>query len=327
MKNISSFINHLLSGREFQNGKMNISRREFDDLKKRYGVSVSDLADSGIKIEISDPVSIKILDIPINMGDVIKAIDATSFFKKAKYLFSVSSTNDFAKELIEKEEDELDGLVLVAEHQTAGRGRFKRKWFSRGFMGIYTTFLLRPFFPIEKLQLITLITGLSVKKTLMDINPEFERSLDIKWPNDVLIGGKKVCGILTETISRGNGIEYVIIGVGINVNQNEFEPQIERFATSLFKESGRKFDRTVILVKLLNYINFYFEGLKNGKFSHLISEWERESSYAYRKKIKYFEKAKPIMGTTDGLDENGYLKIKLSGGGTTKIMSGEIFEF
>ncbi len=327
MKNISSFINHLLSEVDSQVGKVKIPRDKFDDLREKYEVDISDLSDSGIVIEISDQVSIGISDPPINMGDVVKAIDATTFFKKAEHLFSVSSTNDFAKELIEMDKNDLDGLLIVAEHQTSGRGRFKRKWFSQGFAGIYTTFLLRPFFPLEKLQLITLITGLSVKKTLMEINPEFERLLDIKWPNDVLIGGRKVCGILTETISRGNGIEYVIVGVGINVNQNRFAPQIERFATSLYRESGRKFDRTAILVKLLNYINFYFEGLRNEKFSHLISEWERESSYAYRKKIKYFEKAKPIMGTTDGLDENGYLKIKLSSGGTTKIMSGEIFEF
>ncbi len=326
MRNTSSFINELLRNEKIQNDTVSISEEKFNSLIKKYSVDVNTLTEYGLDVNFSDGVSIKLGDVPVDMESILKAIDATTFFNDAIHFFSIHSTNDLAKELAAKSED-YDGTVLISEYQTSGRGRFTRKWFSRPYKGIYLSFLMKPFFPIDKIQLITLISGLSVKKTLQEIAPEIENTFDIKWPNDVNIFGKKVAGILTETISIGDEVKYIIVGIGINVNHEALNPQIERFATSLFKETGRKFDRTAILVKLLNYANFYYEGLRNEKFEDLTREWEKESSYAYRKKVKYFERAKPIMGLTSGVDENGFLKIKTTDGKIVKILSGEIFEF
>ena len=170
--------------------------------------------------------------------EIVKGLQPRVVGKKVILLDTVDSTNQEVKRLARQ--GEAGGTVVAAEHQTAGKGRFGRSWGS-GSGGLFFTLLLRPELPPSDIASITLAAGYAVCLAVRDYTGVDAR---IKWPNDVIVGSKKICGILTEMAAQSDRIDYVAIGIGINVNDREFPEELRQKATSLRLETGKELDRS-----------------------------------------------------------------------------------
>jgi len=231
----------------------------------------------------------------------------------------LSSTNDMAKELALKGARE--GTVIVAGAQTRGRGRLGRVWISPEG-GLWFSIILRPkVSPIDAPKL-TLMMSVVIAKTL---NKQFDLEAEIKWPNDVLVKGKKVCGILTETSTKGNSLNFAVVGVGINANLslNDFPASLRGSSTTLKEELKREIEREAFLRSLLEESEHYYNMFTQGKFNAILAEWKRLSKFlgSYVEVTSFDEK---VEGWATDIDENGALIIKLRDQTTRKIMSGDV---
>jgi len=166
------------------------------------------------------------------------------------HYFRVDSTNNIALSLAQ--EGAPHGTVVVAEEQTAGRGRFGRGWYSEKSSGIYTSVILRPPLSPAAAPAITLMAGLAAHRAL---SASTGLEFDIRWPNDLLVNGRKVCGILTEMSAELDRLHSVVLGIGINVNHREMSSELAPIATSLGIEAGKTFSRVNILVALLRELD------------------------------------------------------------------------
>ncbi len=222
----------------------------------------------------------------------------------------ITSTNLAAKE----NRDFAEGCVFIAEEQTAGRGRLSRSWESSAGEGIYMSVLLKPAIAAGNLPCITLICGLAVCRALKKVGAE---GVGIKWPNDIVIKGKKVCGVLTE---RTGGA--VVAGIGVNVLNRGFGGELAAKATSLYLETGREYDRSELAAAILNELDsLYAEFLAKG-FSPLCSEYERHC-VTLGKNVRIITPAGEYTAEAEGIDEDGGLVIKRCGK-TEIITSGEV---
>lgn len=256
---------------------------------------------------------------PIRLEKIKEKLQ-TKLIGKTIHCFSeVSSTNDLAKEMATIGAKE--GTVIVAETQTSGKGRLGREWASsKG--GIWLSTVLRPKLSGKDIPKLTLMTSLVVAKT---INQLFNLKTEVKWPNDVLINAKKVCGILTEANTRGNTTNFVIVGIGINANieLNSLPKQVRENATSLKHELKREIDREQILRLLLEKMEHYYVMLTEGKFNPVLKEWKSLCEFldSYVEVTSWEEK---IEGWAIDVDENGALIIRLRDGTLRKILSGDV---
>ncbi len=218
----------------------------------------------------------------------------------------LASTNIEAKENASFPE----GSVFVAEEQTAGRGRLSRSWSSEAGAGIYMSILLKPSIAAEQVSCITLICGLAVCRALGNAG--------IKWPNDVVIGGKKVCGILTERLTGGE----IIAGVGVNVNNSKFPEELADIATSLYIEEGKRRDRNMLLAKILNELDSLYAEFLAGGFSAVREEYIK-NCVTLGKRVRIITPAGEYEAEAVSIAENGGLVI-MRGGKTEVITSGEV---
>lgn len=231
---------------------------------------------------------------------------------------TIESTNTEALNQAKHGADE--GLCIVADRQTVGRGRHGRVWVSEKDSGLYFSLILRPILPIRFLPLITLMTAVAVFETLenFDLNP------DIKWVNDIHVRGKKICGILAETTETNKGLA-VIVGIGINLKSSNFPPEIADIATSIETEIGKKCDKKMLLEKLTHFLQIYYEMLKSDNGAEKIrSEWMKRSSYAFGKPVKVTLENETIFGTTRGIEENGALRVEMETGEIRVINAGDV---
>jgi BirA family transcriptional regulator, biotin operon repressor / biotin---[acetyl-CoA-carboxylase] ligase len=231
---------------------------------------------------------------------------------------SLPSTNDRARDLAS--EGSAEGTAIVAGRQTSGRGRMGRSWSSPEGEGLYLSIILRPEVKPLKAQVITLAAAVAVCETL---SKDFGARADIKWPNDVLVGGRKICGILVESAIEGDSIQYAILGIGVNLRQTEFPEEIRSTATSLLIETGKSVSPGEILEPLFERLDLrYRQSLENPRA--LMDRWEELSSFARdcRVRVKSFDSV--IEGTTRGLSERGGLLIESGEGETREVVSGEV---
>jgi len=245
----------------------------------------------------------------------------TQFWKHIYHFFKVESTNDVAMLLGDK--GEAHGAVVLAEEQSSGRGRAGRSWVSERSAGIYCSILLRPDISPAHASLLTLLAGLAARDAVTD---ELESPPDIRWPNDLLVGGKKFCGILTEMRAETDRVRYAVVGIGINVNQTKMPTSIAGIATSLRMVSGRVHSRTDILVRLLRHINRYYNlFLANGS-APLIRRFAEVSSYFQGKRVKIRTATRTFEGVTSGLEPSGILRVIRDDGETELVLSGDVME-
>jgi BirA family biotin operon repressor/biotin-[acetyl-CoA-carboxylase] ligase len=243
------------------------------------------------------------------------------FGKRIYHFFKVDSTNRVALELGHAGEPE--GAVVLGEEQTAGKGRAGRGWHSERAAGIYVTLLLRPKLAPVQAPLLTMMAGLSAHAA---IQTQTGLTVDVKWPNDLLISGKKVGGILTEMHAEPGQIRFVIVGIGLNVNQEKFPGELGASATSLRMASGRAQSRLELLVQLLReFERDYNDFLSEGPAA-VIERFTSVSSYAQGKRVRVSNGKESFTGTTAGLGPEGLLQVKRDGGQVTTVIAGDVAE-
>jgi BirA family transcriptional regulator, biotin operon repressor / biotin---[acetyl-CoA-carboxylase] ligase len=245
-----------------------------------------------------------------------------SFFAKRIYhFFKIDSTNRVAFELGQAGESE--GAVILAEEQTAGRGRAGRVWNSQRGTGIYVTLLLRPRLTPVEAPLLTMMAGLSAHAA---VQAQTGLALDLKWPNDLLVGGKKLGGILTEMHAEATAIRFVIVGIGINVNQEKFSGELGSIATSLRMETGRTHSRLELLGRLLReFENDYTRFLREGPAS-VLERFSSVSSFAQGKRVRVTNGTESYTGITAGLGPAGLLQVKRDDGQVVTVIAGDVAE-
>ncbi|MGB9431228.1 MAG: biotin--[acetyl-CoA-carboxylase] ligase [Candidatus Acidiferrum sp.] len=250
-----------------------------------------------------------------------KRLKGNLFGKRVFHFFKTDSTNRVAMELGYAGEPE--GTVVMAEEQSAGRGRSGRTWHSERGTGLYFTVLLRPRLSPAQAPLLTMLAGISAHTA---ITAQTGLVPELKWPNDLLLNGKKLGGILTEMHAEPNAVRFVIVGVGINVNQERFPTELAGVATSIRKETGRMSYRLELLVRLLTQ----FEGDYN-RFLHegpgfVVERFERVSSFARGRRVRVDTGAETYAGTTAGLSPEGLLLVARDNGPIVAVIAGDVSE-
>jgi BirA family biotin operon repressor/biotin-[acetyl-CoA-carboxylase] ligase len=213
-----------------------------------------------------------------------------------------------------------EGTAVVALAQTAGRGRQGRFWNSPAGQGLYLSVILRPVACFPVVQLIPLAAGIAVAETLTAI---YGVAPDIKWPNDIMIGGRKACGILVESSIEGNRVDFAILGIGVNLGQEEFPDDIRATATSLLKETGLLIAADDLLSPLLDRLERWY-GLVATDPDEVIKRWEASSTYARDCRVTISSNDGMLEGITAGLNPAGSLLVELSDGDRREIFSGDV---
>jgi BirA family biotin operon repressor/biotin-[acetyl-CoA-carboxylase] ligase len=232
------------------------------------------------------------------------------------------STNLDAKRLADEETP--TGALVVADMQTAGRGRRGRDWVSPAGKDIYMTLMLRPECRPEKASALTLVMALAVLEAMREFMP-LDKPMGIKWPNDIVIDNKKACGILTEMSAELDGIHYVVIGVGINVNQTEFSDEISKTATSMFIENGDKINRSRLVARVMHYFEKDYEIFeKTWDLTGLVDKYNK---YLVNcgKEVRVLDPKGEYDAISDGINENGELIVRRKDNGETVLVyAGEV---
>lgn len=214
-----------------------------------------------------------------------------------------------------------EGLCIVAREQTAGRGRHGRTWVSPKGSGLYFSVILRPQIESKFLPLITLMSAVAVHQALEQV---FKFECDIKWVNDIHVGGKKISGILAETVETEKGLA-VIVGIGINLKSSNFPPELAETATSIEMETGTTPNVENFLPELTSFLGKYCDILYNLNGAQKIrEEWTRRSSYAFGKNVRAVIENETVYGTTQGIEENGALRLETNTGEIKIIHAGDI---
>src|SRR5579863_2201924 len=241
--------------------------------------------------------------------------------KRIYHFFKTDSTNSVAMALGEKGEPH--GTVVIAEEQTAGRGRAGHTWHSEKTNGIYMTVLLRPPIPPQQAPLITLVAGLAVREAILE---QTGLAPDLRWPNDLLFGRKKFCGILTEMNAEPDQIHFVAVGIGINANHEHIPDGLAKIATSLRIETGRAQSRVEIVTRLLRHLDSYYNRFLSDGPEAIVARFSEVSSYAWGKRVRIETASETYTGTTEGLEPSGLLRVRRDDGRILPVMAGTLSE-
>lgn len=231
---------------------------------------------------------------------------------------TVDSTNRLAAELARG--GAAEGTTVVAEQQTAGRGRLGRTWVSPASVNLYASIVLRPRIPPLEVPRLTLVAGLAVAEAIRDSGPFEPR---IKWPNDVLLDGRKVAGILTELEAEADRVRFVIVGIGVNLNATraDFPPELRTKATSLALASGAPVDRAAFTGRLLTRLDAAYAAFLDGGFAALRHRYEELHGLVGL--AVTIDGTPPLAGTVRGVDDGGALLVETAGG-IERVVSGEV---
>jgi BirA family transcriptional regulator, biotin operon repressor / biotin---[acetyl-CoA-carboxylase] ligase len=247
----------------------------------------------------------------------------TIFDAQLHHFYKIGSTNTAA--MAAAADGAQEGCVFLAEEQTAGRGRGAHAWQSARSAGIYCSVILRPALAPSEVLVLSLAAGLAVRSAVVEIDPRVQ--VDLKWPNDVLIAGKKACGILTEMNAEATRVRYVVVGMGINVNHANFPKELEGAATSLLLATGSEWSRVELTAALLKSLDREYRLLIEQKDARqsILRRFTESSSWVRGKQVRIEENGGRVEGTTEGLDERGFLQVRTARGLQT-ILSGTVRE-
>jgi BirA family transcriptional regulator, biotin operon repressor / biotin---[acetyl-CoA-carboxylase] ligase len=277
------------------------------------GVEITGLPATGYQLK-----SIPDLLLPEILGPLLRG---TIFDASIHHFYKIGSTNTAA--MTAAAEGAAEGSVFVAEEQTAGRGRGANSWESERSAGIYCSVVLRPALPPSQVLVLALAAGLAVRAAILEIDSRV--AIDLKWPNDVLIAGKKVCGILTEMNAEATRVRYIVAGIGINVNQPRFSKELEDEATSLRLVTGREWSRVGVTVALLKSLDREYRLLieRQDARQSILRRFAESSSWVRGRQVFVEENGSRISGITEGLDERGFLQVRTPQGLQT-VLSGTV---
>ena len=243
-------------------------------------------------------------------------LKSTIFIPNIHHYYKIGSTNSEAMEAASA--GALEGSVFLAEQQTAGRGRGANQWHSAHSAGIYCSVVLRPQLPPSEALVLSLAAGLAVHAAVQEIDSRV--TPDLKWPNDVLLEGKKFCGILTEMNAEATRVRYIVMGIGINVNQASFPVELQPIATSLRLATGSQWSRVELCAALLKSLDREYRDLrkKPGTHESILRRFEERSSSARGRQVRVEENGR-FEGVTEGLDPRGFLQVRTSQGVRTVV--------
>jgi BirA family biotin operon repressor/biotin-[acetyl-CoA-carboxylase] ligase len=279
------------------------------------GVDVTGHPSTGYQL-----MSVPDLLLPEILGPLLRG---TIFDNQIHHFYRIGSTNTAA--MAAAADGIPEGSVFLAEEQTAGRGRGVNSWESARSAGIYCSVVLRPPLPPSDVLVMALAAGLAVRAAIAQVDPRV--TPDLKWPNDVLIAGKKVCGILTEMNAEITRVRHVVVGIGINVNHTSFPKELESEATSLRLTTGSEWSRVELAAALLKSLDREYRLLivEADARSSILRRFTEASSWVQGKAVRIEENGSRIEGTTAGLDERGFLQVRTAQDVQT-ILSGTVRE-
>ncbi len=245
----------------------------------------------------------------------------TIFDAHLHHFYKIGSTNTAA--MAAAAEGAPEGSVFLAEEQTAGRGRGANAWQSPQSSGIYCSAVLRPALPPAEVLVLSLAVGLAVVAAIQYVDPRV--TLELKWPNDVLIDGKKVSGILTEMNAEATRVRYIVVGIGINVNQKSLPSELH--ATSLRLATGSEWSRVELVTALLKSVDREYRQLLEDPEARasILRRFSENSSWVLGKAVRIEESGIAFEGTTEGLDPRGFLQVRTAKGLQT-VLSGTVRE-
>ncbi len=309
--NRQQLLSHLLATDDYVSGEY---------LSNRYGISrqaiwkhVKTLIDEGYLIESVRRKGYRLVEqSDISQNSIAQLVARSPLFDEGCFLAAVNSTNTFAK----KQAAQLRDALIVTANQTAGRGRLGRSWLSDASGSLCFSMLLRPAIAPHLAAMLTQVAGLAMCRA---IALHAELKSEIKWPNDIICNGKKVAGILTEMASELNAVEYVVIGIGINVTTPHFSDELAPIATSMAAHSKQKLSRLALLEHFIaQFSGLYQQFLKTGDLTFIVDDlnrlsqlvgkdiWiidnqERRSAHA-----KHINQRGELVVTIDGVEQNLY---------------------
>lgn len=248
-------------------------------------------------------------------------VRGTIFESHLHHFYKIGSTNTSA--MAAAAEGAPEGTVFLAEEQTAGRGRGSNTWESERSTGIYCSAIVRPALPPSEVVVLTLAAGLAVQAAIRQVDPSLHP--DLKWPNDLLIDGKKVCGILTEMNAEATRVRYIVIGIGLNVNQASFPEELG--AISLRLASGSERSRVEVAAALLKSLDREYRNLIEDPHAResILRRFAENSSWAKGKDVRIEGSDPPLAGVTEGLDARGFLLLRTPRG-VQPVLSGTVRE-
>ncbi len=282
------------------------------ELCNRFGVSrtavwkaINQLKEAGYEIEAQQNKGYRLMTAPDLMTEAeIKSLMHTEWVaKEVLYFDTIDSTNTKAQELAEKGYP--SGTLVVADKQESGKGRRGRSWVSPSGTGIFMTLMIKPDINPNNASMLTLVAALAVAKAITSVTGE--KAL-IKWPNDIVINGKKVCGILTEMNAQFDYINHIVVGIGINVHNESFPEEISQMASSLMIEAGgKRFHRAQIIAETMSYFEQYYDTfLKTQDLSALVREYD-ELLVNRNKSVRVLDPKEPFDGKAMGITPKGEL--------------------
>lgn len=278
-------------------GVPNSTLHEWIDRLRELGVHIDGIPGRGFVLKtVPDILTAEVIR---------RAARGTQFAGQVHHYYRIGSTMTAAAELAR--EGAPHGTMVVAEQQTAGRGRFGRLWHSPRAAGIYMTLVLRPAMPAARAPVLTLAAGLAVAEAVSEITG---LAADLRWPNDVMLGERKCCGILPEMTSEAERIRHLTLGIGLNVNQLSFPAELAGEAVSLAQVTGRRLARADVLAAVLRELDRRYRQFAAGETAALIADFERRSSYARARRVSVETEPGGFTGITEGLDPSGFLLVR-----------------
>jgi BirA family biotin operon repressor/biotin-[acetyl-CoA-carboxylase] ligase len=299
------------------------------DLSDQLGITraaiwarIEELRSLGYDIEASPHQGYKLRAVPdvLHRDDLLSLVRGTRVIGRDIHVFQeTSSTNDVVDRLAR--DGVAQGAVVFAESQTKGRGRLGRKWISPAGKGLWFSILLRPELRPQDATQLTIIAATALARAFR----EYELTPRIKWPNDILIGERKLAGVLTELAAEIDRIRYVILGIGINVNTiaSDFPPEVRAVATSLRIETGVEVRRAELAASILRELDFDYDRLCQGEFASIADEWGRQSAtLGQRVTIRVGDRT--VHGHAEALDDSGALLLRTAHGHLERIVGGDV---
>ena len=282
------------------------------ELCNRFGVSrtavwktINQLKEAGYEIEAQQNKGYRLMAAPDLMTEAeIKSLLHTDWVaKEVLYFDTIDSTNTKAQELAEKGYP--SGTLVVADKQESGKGRRGRSWVSPSGIGIFMTLMIKPDINPNNASMLTLVAALAVAKAITSVTGE---EAMIKWPNDIVVNGKKVCGILTEMNAQFDYINHIVVGIGINVHNESFPDEISQMASSLMIEAGgKRFHRAQIIAETMSYFEQYYDTfLKTQDLSALVREYDK-LLVNRNKSVRVLDPKEPFDGKAMGITPKGEL--------------------
>jgi BirA family biotin operon repressor/biotin-[acetyl-CoA-carboxylase] ligase len=282
---------------------------------------IEELRRVGFEVEAGPHFGYRLVDEPdaLFADDLLARLGKTKVVGRDIQVFEqTTSTNDVIEMLAR--DGVREGVVVFAEAQTKGRGRLGRKWMSPTHKGLWFSVLLRPELRPQETTQLTVASATALRRAIKTVTG---LSAEIKWPNDLLVGGKKVVGILTEMSAEVDRVRHVILGIGVDVNQEEFPPELRKIATSLKIEAGQEISRAELAVEILRELDCDYTRMAGGKFFDVADEWEAGCA-TIGKDVLVQMGARQVRGRAEALDDDGALLVRTEHGRLERVIGGDV---